>query len=61
MLGIADEEDAFHGCKSGAGDLRQGVDRCGGALGVAFKDEALRRALGKDAVDVVDDLRSSGK
>lgn len=56
MFGVSDEEDALDGGEGGTGQFGECVYCCGGALGVAFEDEAFLWATGEGGFDVVDDL-----
>lgn len=59
VLGIPDEEDTFYSVEGSSGDLRHGVDGCGGTLGVSLEDEAFVGIGGERRVDLVDDLQWS--
>lgn len=56
MLWVTDEEDALDGVEVCAREFGEGVDGCGGALGVALEDEAFVGGGGEGGCDFVDDL-----
>lgn len=56
MARVSDQEDTLDGGRLGARDLRQGIIRCFGALGVALEDEALGGVLGERGADLAEDL-----
>jgi len=56
MVRVSDQEDALDSGEACAGEAGQGSYGGGGALGVAFEDEAFLGGGGEGGGDVVDDL-----